>query len=275
MEHRLPGTVTPSRYDIRLEPDLEAATFTGEETVTVAVTAPLAELELNAVELAIQAAGIRGRDGVAVEARVTLDAVAERARLTFPTRLDPGEWHLTLHFTGTLNDQLHGFYRSTYKDAAGTSHLIAATQFEAVDARRAFPCWDEPAFKAVFALTLVVPDGFAAVSNTAVVEERPAGPGRRAVRFADTIRMYTYLVAFVVGELEATAPTLVGRTPLSVWSVPGKRHLAHFAQAAGAFCLRFFEEYYGLAYPSDKLDLLGIPDFASGAMENLGAITFR
>ncbi len=275
MRHRLPTTVVPSRYEIQLAPDLETASFMGEETVTVTVREPLVEVELNAAELAIHAVAAHGPDGARLEGRATLDPAAERARLVFPRPLDPGEWRLELHFTGTLNDQLHGFYRSSYKDAAGRPHTLAATQFEAVDARRAFPCWDEPAFKAVFAVSLLVPEGWAAISNTAVVEARPAGAGQRLVRFADTIPMSTYLVAFVVGELEATEPVLVGPTPLRVWCVPGKRHLARFAQAAGAFCLRFFEDYYGIPYPGDKLDLLGIPDFASGAMENLGAITFR
>src|SRR5207247_10410922 len=150
-----------------------------------------------------------------------------------------------------------------------------ASRSGAADARRAFPCWDGPAWKATFQVTLVVPDGFAAVSNTAMAREAPAGPGRRAVTFAETIRMSTYLVAFVVGELEATEPVMTGQTPLRVWCVPGKRHLTRFALEAGAFCLRFFEEYYGVPYPGDKLDLLAIPDFAAGAMENLGAITFR
>src|SRR5207247_11186092 len=100
-----------------------------------------------------------------IEGTAILDEAAERARLTFPRTLTPGEWRLTLRFTGILNDKLHGFYRSTYKDAAGASHTIAATQFEATDARRAFPCWDEPAFKAIFAVTLVVPERLAAISN--------------------------------------------------------------------------------------------------------------
>jgi len=120
-----------------------------------------------------------------------------------------------------------------------------------------------------------VPEGLAAVSNTAVAAEKLTGAGKKAVTFADTIRMSTYLVAFVVGELEATDAVMVGKTPVRIWYVPGKASLARFATAAGAFSLEFFEQYYGLPYPGDKLDLLAIPDFAAGAMENLGAITFR
>src|SRR5438093_8112589 len=275
MEYRLPTTVVPARYDIRLEPELDAATFIREETISVTVTEPVTEVVLNTVELLIQAVTVEGADGVAVQGSVALEAEAERARLLFPAPIPPGEWRLRLAFTGVLNDRLHGFYRSTYKDAAGVSHTIAATQFESTDARRGFPCWDEPAFKAVFGITLVVPEGLAAVSNAAVATESPAGPGKKAVSFADTIRMSTYLVAFVVGELEATDPVMVGETPLRIWSVPGKKQLARFGVAAGASSLEFFEGYYGLPYPGDKLDLLAIPDFAAGAMENLGAVTFR
>ena len=275
VDYRLPTTVVPSRYDLRLEPDLDKATFSGEETVTVEVREPVTEIVLNAAELRIESAVMEDASGALVEGSVALDEPAERARILFPAPIAPGPWRLRLRFTGILNDRLHGFYRSSYKDAAGVAHTIAATQFEATDARRAFPCWDEPAAKAVFGVTLVVPEGLAAISNTAVVSESPAGPGRRAVTFADSIRMSTYLVAFVVGELEATPPVMVGKTPLRIWCVPGKTHLARVAQQIGAFSLEFFEQYYGLPYPGDKLDLLAIPDFAAGAMENMGAVTFR
>jgi puromycin-sensitive aminopeptidase len=275
MDYRLPTTVVPKRYDLRLEPDLVAATFAGEAVITVEVETTLTEIVLNAAELAIQSASVAREGGVPIHGSIALDEAAERARLVFPAAIAPGEWRLTLRFTGVLNERLQGFYRSTYKDGAGQSHTIAATQFEATDARRGFPCWDEPAFKAVFGVTLLVAEHLAAVSNCAVIREEPLAEGRKAVTFADSIRMSTYLVAFVVGDLEATETLMVGRTPIRVWCVPGKKHLARFALEIGAFSLDFFERYYGLPYPGDKLDLLAIPDFAAGAMENLGAITFR
>jgi puromycin-sensitive aminopeptidase len=272
--YRLPRHILPSRYDLRLEPDLQAATFAGSETIAISVSRPTKSIVLNAAELDVTSATIHNGRGRSQRATVALDEPAERCRLTFPTAITAGAWTLSLSFRGKLNDKLRGFYRSTYKDATGATHVLAATQFEATDARRAFPCWDEPDFKAVFAATLVIDPALTAVSNTAVVSERSEN-GKTALRFADTMKMSTYLVAFVVGRLEATPPTMVGRAPLRLWCVPGKTRLAAFGQDIASFSLKFFEDYYGLPYPGDKLDLLAIPDFASGAMENLGAITFR
>ncbi|HWP56833.1 MAG TPA: M1 family metallopeptidase [Candidatus Acidoferrales bacterium] len=274
--HRLPTTVTPERYEIKLTPDLSACRFSGEETVFLKVHQPTNEIVLHAIEIAIESAAVEGPGGDALGAGISFDAANEQAVLVFDKTLAPGSWRLRLVFNGVLNDKLHGFYRSTYKDAAGRQKILAATQFESTDARRAFPCWDEPAFKAVFQVTLVIDEGLTAISNARVVRETPLPrSGKKEVVFADTIKMSSYLVAFIVGEFEATEPAHVGTTPLRVWAVPGKRRLARFAQNIGAFSLSFFSRYYDIPYPGDKLDLIAIPDFASGAMENLGAITFR
>jgi len=272
--YRLPRTAVPSRYDLRLEPDLTTLTFRGQETVALEVTESISELVLNAIELAIDSASLENDRGETIRATATMDEATERCRLALASPAARGRWRLRLAFRGTLNDKLRGFYRSVYKDPSGVSRTMAATQFEATDARRAFPCWDEPSFKAVFAVTLAIDPALTAVSNTSIVGET-LEHGRKIVRFADSIVMSTYLVAFVLGELEHTDPTYVGRVPLSVWCVPGKKRLARFGQEIGAASLAFFEDYYGLPYPGDKLDLLAIPDFAAGAMENLGAITFR
>ena len=272
--YRLPRHVLPTRYDLRFTPDLTAAFFTGEAAVTITVRRATKTIVLNAAELDVTSAVIADGRGASNRAVIALEEPAERCRLTFPAPLAPGTWTLRLSFNGRLNDKLRGFYRSTYKDTAGAARVMAATQFEATDARRAFPCWDEPDFKAVFATTLVIDPALTAVSNTAVVSERREG-GKKVLRFADTMKMSTYLVAFIVGEIEATESTRVGKAPLRLWCVPGKKHLAKFGQEIAVASLKFFENYYGLPYPGDKLDLLAIPDFASGAMENLGAITFR
>jgi len=272
--YRLPRHVVPTRYDLRLEPDLTTASFAGQETITITVHQSTSDIVLNAIDLDIASAKIEGESGPAREAAITLDVTLQRCHLTFTERLLPGSWRLTIIFSGTLNDKLRGFYRSTYKDENGATHNMAATQFEATDARRAFPCWDEPDFKAVFATTLVIDPTLTAVSNSTMTSETREG-GKKTVRFADSMKMSTYLVAFIVGKIEPTEPTMVGQTPLRLWAVPGKGHLARFGQDIAAASLSFFENYYGIPYPGDKLDLLAIPDFASGAMENLGAITYR
>ena len=272
---RLPRTVVPSRYDIQIEPDLAASIFAGEETIEVTISEATEEIVLNAADLTIHAAAIEGY-GRRLAGSIELDEASERALLSFAEPLQPGSWRLLLTFSGVLNDKLRGFYRSTFTGDEGRKGTLAVTQFEATDARRAFPCWDEPAFKAVFQLTLVVDEDLTAISNTLVSGVRPVPDrAKKAVAFSPTIPMSTYLVAFVIGALEATEAVDVGGTPIRVWAIPGKRQLATFALDVAAFSLRFFQEYYGVPYPGDKLDLIAIPDFAFGAMENLGAITFR
>jgi puromycin-sensitive aminopeptidase len=274
--YRLPATVTPVRYEIRLAPVLSGANFAGEEKVLIQVHEPVRQIVLNAIDLEFHAISAEGPTGVVVSGTASLDGENERAVLDFPEELEPGSWALHVAFSGILNDKLHGFYRSTYKDALGAEKTLASTQFESTDARRAFPCWDEPALKAVFQVTLVIDEELTAISNGRQVCETPlAGTNKKEVVFADTIKMSTYLVAFIVGEFEGTEPALVGNAPVRVWAVPGKRGLAGFAREVATFSLSHFSRYYDLAYPADKLDLIAIPDFASGAMENLGAITFR
>lgn len=275
LSHRLPTTVVPERYEIRLSPDLAGFNFSGEETVFVTVKEPVKEIALNACDLSIHRASATSEQGASWEGKATLDETNERVTLSFPRQLSPGSWRLRLTFSGTLNPKLHGFYRSSY-EIHGQKKSLAATQFEATHARQAFPCWDEPAFKAVFQIILVIDDALTAISNTAIARESLLpGTGKKQVVFRDTVKMSTYLVAFIVGEFEGTDPVEVDGTPLRIWAVPGKSHLARFAREIGAFSLSFFSRYYGTRYPGDKLDLIAVPDFASGAMENLGAITFR
>ncbi len=277
--YRLPTSVRPHAYRLVLVPDLASATFTGDVEIDLTVVEPTSTITFNAAELELTFAELNDRDpdkGYAlVPADISLDADEEQATLTFAQPLAPGDAVLHLRFTGILNDKLHGFYRSTFVDEDGVEHVIATTQMESTDARRAFPCWDEPELKATFEVTLIVDDALAAHSNGPVVEESPEPGGKRRVRFAPTMVMSTYLVAFVVGPLEATEPTLVDGVPLRIVHPPGKGHLTPFALAVGSHALRFFTEYFGLAYPADKLDLVAIPDFAFGAMENLGCVTFR
>ena len=272
--HRIPRSITPHRYDLTIVPDLDAAAFEGSVDIAVEVHQATDVVVLNAIELAIDEAWVTV-GGAHLAATVTLDDATERASLALASALEPGPATVSLRFRGTLNDKLRGFYRSTFIDETGAERVIATTQFEATDARRAFPCWDEPDLKAVFAITLIVDEALEAVSNAAVVADEPLGDGRRRVRFADTMLLSTYLVAFVVGPLEATDPVDVSGTPLRVLCPPGKRHLTPFGVEVAEFSLRYLADYFDLAYPGDSMDLLAIPDFAFGAMENLGCVTFR
>ena len=278
MSPRLPGGVVPRHYAIELEPDLDEAAFAGSVAIDIDISESSNTITLNAAELDIVGARLVTAGNETVELDSLVDAESER--LTLSRRggtgeFRPGPARLDIAFNGILNDQLHGFYRSTYTDDAGTSHTIATTQFESTDARRAFPCFDEPALKATFATTLVVADGLLAVSNTAETGREPLGDGRVRVSFAPTMVMSTYLVAFVVGPLEVTDPIDCGGVPVRVVHRPGRSDQTGFALDVAAHALEWYSDYYGLPYPSDKLDLVAIPDFAFGAMENLGCVTFR
>jgi puromycin-sensitive aminopeptidase len=273
--HRLPYTVEPVRYALRLAPDLAAATFSGEVHIEVEIKEQVAEIVLHAAELDIDRATVEPDGGKTITGRVRPDVASERVTIALSETLGPGPATIALGFRGILNDKLHGFYRSVFTDDAGVEHHLATTQFEATDARRAFPCFDEPDRKAVFSVTLDVPAGLAAFSNGPVLEEEELAGGARRIRFADTMPMSTYLVAFVVGPLVATEAIHVNGTPVRIVHVPGKDALTGYALEVAAHALTFFTDWFGIEYPAQKLDLLAIPDFAFGAMENLGCVTFR
>jgi puromycin-sensitive aminopeptidase len=233
--YRLPPTVRPHRYDVTLRPALETASFTGSVVVDVVVDSETDVLVLNAAELDIESCRIDGTD-----ASFELDEPHERLLVRPGRPLTAGTARLAIDFVGVLNDKLRGFYRSTYVDADGNEQVIATTQMQATDCRRAFPCWDEPEFKAVFSITLEVAEGLTAISNGAEIERREVD-GTSVVRFADTMVMSSYLVAIVVGRLETTDPIDVDGVPLRLVHVPGKGHLSEFALDVGAFCLRWFQ----------------------------------
>ena len=271
---RLPRTIAPETYHIEIEPDVASATFSGTVSIDVQVETAVDEIVLNAAELAVSDAEVRTADDKTIRCTVTFDDDLEQVIFRPSATLPPGPATISCRFTGTLNDKLRGFYRSTYVGLDGETQTIATTQFESVDARRCFPCLDEPDRKAVFDITLIVDPDVDAISNSPVVATDQVGTKRR-IRFSPTMKMSTYLVAFVVGRLEATEAADVDGVPLRVVCTPGKKPLAEFALDVGAFALRFFADYFNIPYPGEKLDLVAIPDFAAGAMENLGCITFR
>ncbi|TLZ80149.1 MAG: DUF2808 domain-containing protein, partial [Methanobacteriota archaeon] len=275
-DHRLPNTVRPEKYTIELRPDLTRFTFQGEESVAIRVLRPVKTIELNASQLEVTQAALRLPGGRTIPAaKVEHREDAQRLRLTFETSIPTGSATLHLVFHGVLNDELAGFYRSKYTMADGKEGYMAATQFESTDARRAFPCWDEPAAKATFQVSLVAPEGMAAVSNTPIVGEKDLGDGTRLVQFEETPRMATYLLAFVIGPLETLDGKTRTGTKVGVRALPDRIAHGRWGLEESIRVLDYLNEYYGVPYPLAKLDHIALQDFAAGAMENWGAITYR
>jgi len=271
----LPETARPSKYRIKLQPDLKNFTFDGEQSVDLLILEATSTIVLNSIDLEISNTTLHANGTTLTSKSVTIDKDAETATLDFGETIQPGDARLEMVFTGELNDKLMGFYRSEYTSQDGETRYLATTQFEPTDARRAFPCWDEPAKKATFEVTLVFSDEYQAVSNTPVVEEAAPGPGLKSVRFAETPIMSTYLLVFIVGNLTSIKERAAGGTTVGVWTTPGKEDQASFALDTSVKLLGYFNEYFGIPYPLPKLDHIAIPDFAAGAMENWGAVTYR
>jgi puromycin-sensitive aminopeptidase len=271
-EFRLPGAAAPRTYRLTLEPDLVALTFKGEVAIDLDVKTATREIVLHSVHLEIAEAR-SGADTLDVHA----DEKKERITLTAPKPFAAGKATISLRFSGKISEEMRGFYRSKYKAADGTERHMGTTQFEATSARRAFPCFDEPALKAVFELTMVTPKDRICVSNMPVVADDALPDGRRRVRFALSPIMSTYLLAFAVGEFDSIEGKTKDGMPVKVYATPGRAELGRFALDTAIRGLQFFGDYYGIPYQKalPKLDLLAIPDFEYGAMENWGAVTFR
>ena len=261
----------PVHYKILLEPDLESFHFSGRTEIVLEASVPETEITLNALDLDVRACRVRG-DQDAVECTFSLDPDREELSVRLPGEMS-GQIVLQIDYTGKINDRMAGFYRSRYVDQ-GREGWLAVTQFEESDARRAFPCFDHPVWKAVFDVEMVVPENLAAISNGPVTEVTPLGEGKKRVKFLQTPRMSTYLLFFAVGPfefLEDPGEEVLVRAA----TTPGMTHLAKFGLDFGRKSLEYCENYYGIKYPLPKLDLIAVADFAFGAMENWGAITFR
>ncbi len=270
MMERLPHIVTAKHYDLHFTLDFEQFLFAGKQKLLFMVTEPLSLLRLHCEDLVISDLSLFSNEYTIA---VTDDLSEGELHIKPLQPLPPGEYQLNLKFTGQLNDDLAGFYRSRYIDIDGNEAYLATTQFEAPYARKAFPCFDEPAFKATFAVTLDIPEHMTGVSNMPVTSQSIAN-GRKTVSFATTPPMSTYLLYMGAGDFDYIEQKKDGRV-IRVYGVNGKSCQGAFALQFAADTLRFFEQYSGVQYPLPKLDLIAIPDFAAGAMENWGACTFR
>ena len=267
---RLPKTVVPIHYAIELKPNLETLALAGSEVVDIEVREPTARLVLNAENMTLSSATI---DDGAQSARIALDNDAETATLTFPQPLTVGRHQLRIAFTARIAKSDSGLYVVDYPTDKGNKRMISS-HLAPGDARRVFPCWDEPAFKATFALTVTVPRSFLAVSNMPVAREETLNATSKRVSFLPTPKMSSYLVQLTAGELEQISAEVDG-VAVSVITTAGKRAQGRFALDSAIELLRYFNDYFAIRYPLPKLDLIAVPHGYVTAMEHWGAITFR
>ncbi|MEA2345501.1 MAG: puromycin-sensitive aminopeptidase, partial [Thermoanaerobaculia bacterium] len=253
---------------ITITPDLPTEKFSGQETIDVTLKEPVDTITLHSADIVMHDVVLASGSKM-MNPTITYDVTNEMASLKFGQTIPPGKASLRIAFDGILQSQLRGLYLS--KTA---KRKYAVTQFEPTDARRAFPSFDEPAMKATFDITLVVDNGDTAISNGAIASDTPAAAGKHAIRFRTTQKMSTYLVAMLVGDFQCVSGG-VDDIPIRVCSVPGMQDLGKFAVSAAEASISFYDKYYGIKYPFGKLDMIAIPDFEAGAMENAGAITYR
>jgi puromycin-sensitive aminopeptidase len=277
--YRLDRSVVPIAYAIELEPDLENFSFRGREKIMIQAAEPFSRITLHALDLKITEAALTGtgkKSGEIFRPRnIRYNSRLETVTLDFGRRFaGPATAELTLAFSGRLNDQMHGFYRTRY-EVDGKECWGAATQFEATDARRAFPCWDEPDYKARFDIALIVPSRLTALSNMPVRSQMPQDGQKLKITYETTPVMSTYLVAFVVADLVYSEAKTKNGVRVRVYTAPGKKEQGRFGLDVALHTLPYFADWFGIPYALPKLDMVALPDFASGAMENWGLVTYR
>ncbi|MDY7035619.1 MAG: M1 family metallopeptidase, partial [Thermodesulfobacteriota bacterium] len=262
--------INPINYKIHLEPDLKEFKFAGNTEIIMEAMRPVNEISLNILDLAIWRCKLKLDDSF-VDCPFFVDPKKEEMRVSLPEEMF-GEINLRIEYMGEINNRMAGFYRSKYVTGSGENH-IAVTQFEESDARRAFPCFDHPVRKATFDIEIIIDKELEAISNSPITEEKQLSDGKKLIKFLQTPKMSTYLLFFGVGEFEFAQDA--GDVLVRTVTMPGMTQYASFGLQFGRKSLEFSEDYYGIKYPFTKLDLIAVPDFAFGAMENWGAITFR
>jgi len=270
----LPTDVRPKTYRLDLQPNLETFIFNGIAEVDVTVVNATSTVTLHAVDLKISSIQLVTKHETLTPLSYALDEKKDTLSIVFKENLPLGDGTFKFVYTGTLNDQMAGFYRSKYT-VDGQDRYLATTQFESTDARRAFPCWDEPCLKATFDVTLTVPSNRVAISNMPEVSSTVRTDGFRVIKFDTTPIMSTYLLAFVVGEFDLVEGNTPEGVHVRVFTPPGKKDQGLFALEVCIKSLSYFSQYFGIPYPLKKMDCIAIPDFAAGAMENWGLVTYR
>ena len=261
----------PINYRLNFEPDLKKFIFIGIESISVNCKKTTNEISMNCAEIKIKSCQVK-HAGKIIKSTFKLAEKKEELRIKLSQKIK-GLMTIDLEFQGILNDRLLGFYRSQYKQGNKTKYL-ATTQFEAADARRAFPCWDKPEAKATFEISITTDNQFTAISNMPVKSKKKIGKNKTLYEFGKTPVVSTYLIYLGVGEFEYLNGK-IGKTQIRVVTTKGNKSKGKFSLELGKKLLASYEKYFGIKYPLPKLDLIAVPDFAAGAMENWGAITFR
>jgi aminopeptidase N len=268
---KLPKEVAPVEYSVRIVPNVDKLNFTGTATVKIDVRTPVREIVLNALELEVASASVD--DKALPKSAIKIDKKEELLRLALPSELAAGDHTVTIAFSGKINQQGQGLFYCKYQEqGTGAKKMALGTQFEATDARRFFPCWDEPSFRSRFQLTVVVPQNWLAVSNMPVEKETKIDRGKE-VRFAMTPPMASYLNVFVAGELDLIETESSG-VQIRVIATKGKAQWGRYALESSAKILQYYNDYFGVPYPLPKLDQIALPGGFGGAMENWGGITY-
>lgn len=267
----LPANVYPDYYRVTLEPDFSAFTFDGTVLIDLSVKETSSTVTVNYLEIDIKLAKING----APVTETSYNETRQEVTFTSATPLEAGsKATLEIVYVGILNDQMAGFYRSSYKDDQGNTKYLATTQFEATDARRAFPCFDEPALKSRFEITLIADKELTTLANMLPASEKDLGNGKKAVTFEPTPLLSTYLVAFIVGDLRYVECNDY-KIPVRVYTTPGLEEQGRFSAALAAKTLKFFAKAFDIEYYLPHMNMVAIHDFSAGAMENLSLITYR
>ena len=262
--------VIPINYELTFEPDLKKFTFDGTESISVDCKKPINTITMNCAELKIKSCQVKSA-GKIIKSTPKTNEKNEELQIRLGEKIK-GKVTINLEFQGILNDRLLGFYRSQYKQGGKTKYL-ATTQFEAADARRAFPCWDEPEAKASFEISIIADNKLTAISNMPIKSKKKVG-SKTIYKFGKTPVVSTYLIYLGVGDFEYLTGK-IGKTQIRVVTTKGNKSKGKFSLELGKKLLASYEKYFGIKFPLPKLDLIAIPDFAAGAMENWGAITFR
>jgi aminopeptidase N len=269
---KLPKNVVPRHYVIHLEPDLEQMSTEGAEGVEIEVLKPSSQIVLNAVETEIWNACV-AHGSSREELKPQFDAANQVVKFTTSMPLQPGSYTLSFSFRSKISNSSRGLFAQSY-DLRGKAESLLATQFEPADARRGFPCWDEPSFRATFQLSVKTLKRNTAVSNMPAVAEQAFGNDQKIVTFGRTPPMASYLVALVCGKLEWLDDQVAG-IRLRVLTTPGKKEFGEFALENTKKLLEYYSDYFGINYPLPKLDQIALPVNFGGAMENWGAITYN